>query len=1721
MSSVKFPVSRMFFVALLLVLAGTGSLLAQSPFLAGIGPNYAVVGQTQSITLVGVNLNNGGGTPQVCYNPAGSEGSCDVALSNVTVVSSGHLTATFPSTATPQNGTIFIRPTTGGEIGYASFQVVAAGTTPLPRITSMSRTSAVIGSYQVTFNLTGSGFTAPPAAEFVEAEYITPFGGVFSIGTQINSDTSVTVTIPGYLARLGLGFIRYNSNGRYSNLVGFTFNNPSITSMSRNTAVINTGPITVTLNGSFPDPGPYGPEGFVAFTKPGGSEPSSISLTTQTATQVVFSIPNNLLDTLGAASLYYGVFYTEGSPAISNSQTFTILPPPAITQITPSSAVAGSGNTPIVITGTGLTNGGAPVVTWTVGQTVNQLTVNSAFATTINATIPSSLLTAAGTASIAVVSGAPSNSVPFTIHPAPTTSFMSPTSAFAGSGQTTVSIGGADFLTGGSPTVRWTPAGGSAQTLTPVSATATLITVNIPASLLLTAGTASVQVVKGGVASNARTFTIYPSPVISTLSPPNVPPGNPSFPLTITGQNLVSAGPYEIRVNFGATRLQPSSVTNTQAIVTIPASLVTTPGQIPVSVAALARGPGRDLPQVGPISNTLTFTVLGPLNLTTLNPTFAQAGAGNTQLVVTGTAFNNGSVVRFGGTDLATTFNSTTQLTATITAALLATAGTRDVTVRDTFGRISNALPFQILTPLQVTSTSPAFREAGSGNFPITINGTGFDANTIARFNGTDLATTLVSSSQVTATVPGSLIPTVGAFPVSVRDNRGRTSNSVTFNVVTPLQLTSLAPIRGNAGIPAFTLVVNGQGFTQGAVVRFNGANLTSTLISSLSLTAVVPPNLVAAAGPAEVRVQLTDGRLSGPLTFTVLPQLLITSLNPPLAPANGNSVDVIVNGQGFTEESVVRFGGLNLSTQFLSETQLRTRVTDTLLGDGRGGEITVANPLNAVSNALPFGAAAGNLTITTLNPNSAPVNSPATPILVTGTGFTTGTVIRFGGVDIPTTVNSPTQLAGTIPAQLLITPGKIPVVAANGALVSNALTFEVGNRPEITFLNPGAITAGAARFSLIVLGRNFLPGSVIKFGDQDLVTTFAGAAQLSGVVPAELLTTPRSVAVTVTNPDGQTSNSETFRIVNLTLTSLEPDRIAANSAAFTMSLTGTGFIQGATVSFGGTSLITIFGSATGLTASVPASALVSPGEVQVTVTNPDGARSNAVRFIIVGDDPTITRLNPNSVVAGSGEVTVNVIGSGYVRGSSVSANGQSLATTFGSATSLDAVVPASMTQAIGRLNFRVTNPGNRESNESAFNVTAPTPAITSINPPRANAGVTTDVTITVTGTGFVNGSSVQFNGSGLATEFGSATSLTAVIPFASLATPGAAQIRVSNPGNILSNTVQFQIVGVLEVTAVSPSTIVGGGTTNVTIGVSGVGFVNGSVVNFGGNALATTFNGAGSLSAILTPANLATPGSFAISVSNPNGQTSNSVSLQIDAPIPPPPVNLQVPAVITPAGTGRVQVVLDGPAPVALTGTLVLTFTNNSNNAPAGYVDPALVFAGTGNRIITFSIPQGGTTASLLADGAFSPGTVAGTIIVTMTQLTGGGQNLLPNPAPVRNIVVDRAPPVIVPGSVRITNVTGGLQVELAGISSVRDLLRIAYTFSSGVNILEGSTITVDVTQLFTAFFASDPGRSSGGSFRFTMPFTISGGDAASVTSVSVTLTNSVGSSTPVSGGR
>jgi hypothetical protein len=107
---------------------------------------------------------------------------------------------------------------------------------------------------------------------------------------------------------------------------------------------------------------------------------------------------------------------------------------------------------------------------------------------------------------------------------------------------------------------------------------------------------------------------------------------------------------------------------------TIPASDVATAGTANVTVFNPAPGGGT--------SNTATFTITNPLpTISSISPATTVAGSGGFTLVITGTNFVNSSVVRWNGSPRPTTFVSSTQLTATIPAGDVATAGTANVTV--------------------------------------------------------------------------------------------------------------------------------------------------------------------------------------------------------------------------------------------------------------------------------------------------------------------------------------------------------------------------------------------------------------------------------------------------------------------------------------------------------------------------------------------------------------------------------------------------------------------------------------------------------------------------------------------------------------------------------------------------------------------------------------------------------------------------------------------------------------------------------------------------------------------------------------------------------------------------------------------------------------------------------------------------------------------------------
>ena len=257
---------------------------------------------------------------------------------------------------------------------------------------------------------------------------------------------------------------------------------------------------------------------------------------------------------------------------------------------------------------------------------------------------------------------------------------------------------------------------------------------------------------------------------------------------------------------------------------------------------------------------------------------------------------------------------------------------------------------------------------------------------------------------------------------------------------------------------------------------------------------------------------------------------------------------------------------------------------------------------------------------------------------------------------------------------------------------------------------------------------------------------------------------------------------------------SLSVNSAAAGSQGFTITVNGSNFQSGAVVTFNGTSLTTTLVSSTQVTATVPASALVTAGTVQVTVSNPGSSPSNSLPFTITSAAPTITTLNPNSATAGSAAFNITVTGTGFVSGAVVQFGGTNLTTTFSSSTQLTATVPASAIAAAGTVQVTVSNPGGAVSNSATFTVNNPPPTITTLNPNSATAGGAA-FTMTVTGTGYISGAVVKFGATSLTTTFSSSTQLSAAVPASSITTAGTASVTVVNPsGGGTSNAVTFTI---------------------------------------------------------------------------------------------------------------------------------------------------------------------------------------------------------------------------------------------------------------------------------------------------------------------------------------
>jgi hypothetical protein len=325
--------------------------------------------------------------------------------------------------------------------------------------------------------------------------------------------------------------------------------------------------------------------------------------------------------------------------------------------------------------------------------------------------------------------------------------------------------------------------------------------------------------------------------------------------------------------------------------------------------------------------------------------------------------------------------------------------------------------------------------------------------------------------------------------------------------------------------------------------------------------------------------------------------------------------------------------------------------------------------------------------------------------------------------------------------------------------------------------------------------------------------------------------------------------------------------------------------------------------------------------------------------------------------------------------------NGAPLATTFVSAGTLTASVPAADLASAGAASVTVSGgaAGSASSAPAAFAVGAaanPAPTLNSIDPANATAGDPA-LTLTVSGAGFTSASTVDWNGAPLATTFVNATTMTALVPASDLAGPSAGAIEnvtvvTPAPGGGTSAPYPFLLVHapspVPVIASLSP-TSAQVGSAPLTVTVSGSNFVPSSVVSFG----PTTYVNANTLTASLTANMLSIAQTLSVTVTNPapGGGISNVVSFPIvSAPSPVPTLASISPATVT-AGDQAVTLELSGTnftaySTVSFAGQYISSTYNSPTSLtlalPSGY----LGYAGSYPITVTNPAPGGGTTAAL-----------------------------------------------------------------------------------------------------------------------------------------------------------
>lgn len=379
-----------------------------------------------------------------------------------------------------------------------------------------------------------------------------------------------------------------------------------------------------------------------------------------------------------------------------------------------------------------------------------------------------------------------------------------------------------------------------------------------------------------------------------------------------------------------------------------------------------------------------------------------------------------------------------------------------------------------------------------------------------------------------------------------VSDSSNRPPQPITCNaqinnspapVISSLDPTTVTACSANANLTAY-----GSNFVRVAgsssFIRFGSFDVTSTATIA-AVSANIPGSQLLTAQTVAVKVVNPATNLeSNPINFPIRPRPRFTATPRPASVAAtsvrpGDFLSIVLDGENFVSDTVVRWNGRNLSISALSSNRIVVAVPDTFVAAQGNATLTVTNvergnTTGAVSDPTCLSSQTFNITpapppppmaptITKVTPDTVTAGGPSFTLNLTGTNLQ-GATIQFGSTSLPASLTVPASAI----SQCLTSNLTVSVTATLNGQTSQPVPVTVRPAPRFdptTPVSPSSVTANATGVNLTIRGVNFVSGVTrVRWTrgatQTDLTPTNVSATQMTLAVPNNLLTT----ATTATN---------------------------------------------------------------------------------------------------------------------------------------------------------------------------------------------------------------------------------------------------------------------------------------------------------------------------------------------------------------------------------------------------------------------------------------------------------------------------------------------------------------------------------------------------------------------------------------------------------------------------